>query len=476
MNKSAIQRLLLIAVDIFSLYLSVALTAWLLDWVRPGAQDYFNLNIIGTAKLLGLSIILVFWYQEHYTKRRPLWEEVYLLCVTITLFAILHLGLTYLLAHHVIKLFNVVFWLFLLLLLPLLRYIARKLMLQLNLWQRDVYIIGVGATAAATVGLFNNHPLLGYRVRALVALNSTHEVAVSIENNLKDLNLNGIPVMSYADLIGLKLASYTEVVFALPLAELLANVEKINLLQSKFPFVSIVPDITGLPLYGVELDHFFGSEEIILRLRNNLGRRVNRIIKRISDIIFSVLLLIITSPIFLAVSLGIKLTNGTNLFFKHRRIGINGQEFNCLKFQTMHTNNEQMLQEYLLANPEAKLEWERDFKLRNDPRVTWVGKFLRKTSLDELPQLVNVLIGDMSLVGPRPIVAEEMRRYADDIYYYKLVRPGITGLWQVSGRNDVDYINRVRLDTWYVKNWSLWYDFVILLKTITVVFSKKGAY
>jgi undecaprenyl-phosphate galactose phosphotransferase len=142
----------------------------------------------------------------------------------------------------------------------------------------------------------------------------------------------------------------------------------------------------------------------------------------------------------------------------------------------MYPNSKELLANILATDPQACEEWERDFKLKDDPRVTKIGKFLRKTSLDELPQLFNVLLGEMSLVGPRPIISQEIERYADGFYYYQLVTPGITGLWQVSGRNDIDYTNRVRLDEWYVKNWSLWYDIVILVKTFGVVFKRSGAY
>ncbi len=142
----------------------------------------------------------------------------------------------------------------------------------------------------------------------------------------------------------------------------------------------------------------------------------------------------------------------------------------------MYANAAEILEKVLLTDKNAKEEWEKDFKLKHDPRVTKIGDFLRKTSLDEIPQLWNVLKGDMSLIGPRPIIDAEIEKYNDDFYYYKLVRPGVTGLWQISGRNDVDYQNRVRLDVWYVKNWSLWYDFVIILRTVVVVLARKGAY
>jgi Undecaprenyl-phosphate galactose phosphotransferase WbaP len=180
--------------------------------------------------------------------------------------------------------------------------------------------------------------------------------------------------------------------------------------------------------------------------------------------------------VFLVIGLLIKFFGRSKIFFTHERIGINGNTFKCIKFQTMHSNSKQILEELLQNDKNAKAQWQKDFKLKNDPRVTAIGKFLRKTSLDELPQLLNVLKGEMSLVGPRPIIDQEIERYGYDYYYYKLVRPGITGIWQISGRSDIDYSNRVRLDVWYVKNWSLWYDFVIMLQTIGAVIKRKGAY
>lgn len=142
----------------------------------------------------------------------------------------------------------------------------------------------------------------------------------------------------------------------------------------------------------------------------------------------------------------------------------------------MVINSKEVLEELLQSDPQAKAEWDATFKLKDDPRVTSIGKFLRKTSLDELPQLFNVLRGEMSLVGPRPIINAELERYSEEVDYYLLGKPGMTGLWQVSGRSDVDYETRVYLDAWYVKNWSMWNDIAILFKTIGVVVKKDGAY
>ncbi|HKA39286.1 MAG TPA: sugar transferase, partial [Burkholderiales bacterium] len=171
----------------------------------------------------------------------------------------------------------------------------------------------------------------------------------------------------------------------------------------------------------------------------------------------------------------IRQTGGAAIF-RHMRVGRYGRMFGCLKFRTMVLDAEGVLRGHLDADPGARAEWERDFKLKDDPRITPIGAFLRKTSLDELPQLWNVLKGEMSLVGPRPIIEEELERYGDQVGYYLETRPGVTGLWQISGRNDTGYEDRVALDSWYVRNWSLWYDLVILVKTINVVLRRKGAY
>lgn len=142
----------------------------------------------------------------------------------------------------------------------------------------------------------------------------------------------------------------------------------------------------------------------------------------------------------------------------------------------MVVNSSEVLRNLLETDEQARQEWNETFKLKNDPRITSIGHFLRRTSLDELPQLFNVLKGEMSLVGPRPIIYEELSRYNEEVDYYLLSKPGMTGLWQVSGRSDVDYGTRVYLDAWYVKNWSMWNDIVILLKTVSVVLRKEGAY
>ncbi len=197
--------------------------------------------------------------------------------------------------------------------------------------------------------------------------------------------------------------------------------------------------------------------------------------KRVLDIAGALVIGLVFSPLILVIAVRMAQEGGPVLF-RHRRIGQGGKTFECLKFRTMVPNAEQILHQLLEKDPEARAEWLRDHKLRSDPRVTRLGRFLRKTSLDELPQLWNVLRGEMSLVGPRPIVKEEMLRYGRYLPAYLAAKPGVTGLWQVTGRNDTDYRRRVVLDTYYVRKQTLLMDLRILLKTVQVVLWGHGAY
>lgn len=198
--------------------------------------------------------------------------------------------------------------------------------------------------------------------------------------------------------------------------------------------------------------------------------------KRLFDIVVGLALIVALTPLMLTVLVAALVTSGGSAVYRHRRIGFGGQDFDCLKFRTMYPDADRILAEHLAANPAARAEWDATRKLKNDPRVTPVGRLLRQTSLDELPQLVNVVRGEMSLVGPRPIVHDEVHHYADAISAYIAARPGMTGLWQVSGRSDASYRTRVQLDRSYVQNWSFGRDVVILVRTVPAVVLARGSY
>jgi exopolysaccharide production protein ExoY len=197
--------------------------------------------------------------------------------------------------------------------------------------------------------------------------------------------------------------------------------------------------------------------------------------KRIVDILGALLIALVFSPL-IVTACTVLWIQGGKVIYRHRRFGRGGRTFECLKFRTMRPDADQILRQLLETSPELKREWVQDHKLRDDPRVTSIGRFLRRTSMDELPQLWNVLRGEMSLVGPRPIVREELLRYGRQVREYLAIKPGVTGLWQVMGRNDTDYRRRVAIDTYYVRNQNLVLDLYILCKTTGVVLGGNGAY
>lgn len=232
----------------------------------------------------------------------------------------------------------------------------------------------------------------------------------------------------------------------------------------------LVPDLFSFKLHNAQMEYL---GDMLLFNFNPVNRH-----KRYFDILFSLIVLIISLPVTLIIALLIKLEDGGPVFYRHRRITTMGKEFGCLKFRTMRVGADQQLAQILSEDPKAREEWNLTYKLKNDPRVTWVGKFLRKASLDELPQFVNVIKGEMSVVGARPVVHSELSRfYRENAGLYCSMKPGITGPWQVYKRSDTeDYSERVLLDTWYVLNHSIWLDCKIIIKTLSCMVNGKGAY
>jgi Undecaprenyl-phosphate galactose phosphotransferase WbaP len=243
-------------------------------------------------------------------------------------------------------------------------------------------------------------------------------------------------------------------------------------LRERVPFALMPPYV--FPAFPFEPRSFFSHDIVLLSFRHGLSRPVARITKIAFDLLVAASLLILTSPLFIVLMLISRLDGGP-AFFVHRRVGAHGERFRCLKFRTMVVDADQVLARAIARNPTLATEWDTTHKLMDDPRVTRIGRFLRRTSLDELPQLINVLRLEMSLVGPRPIVESEIPLYGEDIAQYYAIRPGLTGLWQVSGRSDISYAKRVRLDVWYVNNWTIWNDIVVMLKTVPAVLGRQGA-
>ncbi len=250
----------------------------------------------------------------------------------------------------------------------------------------------------------------------------------------------------------------------------------IDKLQPVVKRIIIVPSLARVPLVNVEIVSSINNKGLAFFVNNNLLNPFYRTLKDISDLLLAFALSVGFMPLLVLLYLVVFVDTKGHPVFTQERMGRSGKPFQMFKFRTMKMGADKELDRMLEEDSELAREWRENFKLKNDPRVTKIGRFLRKTSLDELPQLLNVLKGEMSLVGPRPIVRDEIEKYGEYFEYYKLVKPGITGLWQVSGRNDVSYDERVMMDVWYVRNWSFEMDFVILLKTLGSVLTGRGSY
>jgi Undecaprenyl-phosphate galactose phosphotransferase WbaP len=238
--------------------------------------------------------------------------------------------------------------------------------------------------------------------------------------------------------------------------------------------VLVIPDLFGFTSLAVRAKDIHGI--LGLEIDHNLTRSCSHIFKRSFDISICVLTALMISPMFLVVGLAVKLTSPGPMFYWQRRIGRNGKEFRLWKFRTMVVDADAVLDKHLENDASLRAEWQRDHKLRNDPRVTTIGALLRRTSLDELPQLWNILCGEMSLVGPRPIRQPEVEKYGTIFDQYRRVTPGLTGMWQISGRNNTTYERRTQLDEYYVRNWSISLDLYILLRTLKTIILTEGAY
>ncbi len=348
-----------------------------------------------------------------------------------------------------------------------LRYAGKTYINQRGLFQEPVLFVGAGRTAELVLRSLGDGSAFGYRVVGFV---DDHPVSETLGQRFPILGGFGDVEQVIRD-TGVK-----TVIIAAPGLPPERQVQLVNRIQPLVRSVSFIPDFIGTPLAELEVETLLNEKIILLKVRNNLAHRSNRVIKRIFDLVVSLSGMVVVVPLGLLLGIFIYLDSPGPVIFAHRRIGQGGREFPCYKFRSMVPDAPAVLERYLAANPAAREEWERDFKLREDPRVTRVGAFLRRTSLDELPQLWNVIRGEMSLVGPRPIVREEIAKYGDYIQDFYLVPPGITGMWQVNGRSDTTYEERVAMDSWYVRNWSVWIDMVYLLKTVKVVFTGRGAY
>ena len=413
-------------------------------------------------QFLLLSGFVLIWHNErgHYDTRLPFWTETKQVLIALSLAAVLDGFLQYVMNVQVSRICLVETWVLSFALVMASRELVKRGLRARGTWELATVIVGSRADAAAAARMVKAERTLGYRVVATV---DPADLAIGDDVNCAE---------------SLYRRFDADFVLVVPDAHDSVHCNALTALLTRqtMPF-ALVPATAGIPVFGLTPVYVLSHDMVMLMGRSNLAHPVAQGFKRCADLAGAaviVLALLLLSPLLLWIVLSIR-ADGGPVLYRQTRVGFDGRRFPCFKFRSMIVNADQVLKDYLARNPEAAAEWQRDVKLRHDPRITAVGRFLRKTSLDELPQLINVIRGDMSLVGPRPIVPAEIERYGADIAYYYQVRPGITGLWQVSGRNDVDYPTRVRLDCWYVKNWTFWHDVAILFKTIPALVTGRGA-
>jgi Undecaprenyl-phosphate galactose phosphotransferase WbaP len=356
-------------------------------------------------------------------------------------------------------------WLLSLAMVLLGRLLVKQSFARCPWWGYQVMILGGGRTGELLIRTLLNQPHLGIK-----------PVAVLDDHPERPKHLCGVPVVGPLSAAP-RLARLHDIHYAIVAMPGVQREQLLRVLEQygrTFPHLMMIPDLFGVASLWVSSKDLGGI--LGLEIRQQLLLPGPRVLKACLDIGLTSILVVVLLPVLAAIALLVRLDSPGPVFYGQHRLGQNSQPFVAWKFRSMVPRADQVLEDYLRANPELRSQWEQDHKLRYDPRITRVGRFLRRTSLDELPQLWNVLRGEMSLVGPRPIVEEEIIRYADKYNLYTKVLPGMTGLWQVSGRNNVSYEERVNLDAYYVRNWSVWLDVYILLRTVWVVVTGDGAY
>lgn len=446
----------------------------LAEWIAFHIRNYLMGNIfqvsavyiyVVTPAVFLLALAFAGIYSKHYTSAQML-EKLFNACLGGIAFSIIFMFLTQV-SGQVSRLYVGLFAIIVYVLVVIEKYITALCIRKMPGLQIPVLVVGAGKTADAAIDEGKNNVFINYRVGGF----------------LEDFE----PSSRYADVYPIlggfndleKVIAETGIQDVIIAAPGLPQDQLNHLLyraQTLVPYVSVVPNLVGVPMSNVEVESFFDTRIMLLNIKNNLAFRLNQIIKRIFDVVLTLSGGLFLLPLFLGICVWIKTDSQGPAIYKQRRVGKDGKEFDCYKFRSMVVDSKERLEKLLATDPKAKEEWERDFKLKNDPRITKSGAFLRKTSLDELPQLLNVLKGEMSLVGPRPIVQKEVPRYEQYIKEYYMVLPGITGLWQVSGRSDTTYPERVAMDMWYVHNWSVWLDIILIWRTLFAVIHSRGAY
>lgn len=438
------------------------------DW--PGFQRLLDFH--GRSRLADFLVAMIIWLgwfhfiQNRYLKPVPFWSEVLEVTRTAAFMALTNLAIIAISRNDYSRTIWLTGWLAVILMVPLFRMLARRALQWVGGLSRPTFIIGQGENAREASLALQSEWQMGFDVREIL------EPAAATGEKLVRRFGGGLQGPG-------RDSSLKDKVFVIALEDAEGNsaslIQELTLAGARS--IYMIPALRGIPLYGADLSYFFSHEVLFLGVRNNLAQSFSKFLKVGFDFILTLLILIPALPVMLTAAVLILLEDGGPVFYRQKRLGRYGEEFSIIKLRSMRKDADSQLE---LWKSQASPEWieycANGFKLKNDPRLLSVGAALRRASIDELPQLFNVLLGEMSLVGPRPLLSREQEVYGKNFALYALVRPGMTGLWQVSGRNDQDFSQRPALDAWYIRNWSLSYDVLILLKTISVVLSGRGAH
>ncbi len=471
--------LYLTVIDLLAYYVSLLLAYWARVSLFPRflPTPKFSFTLFHYLALWWIPLILLSFlaYERLYTQRFPFWDETLKLIKALSagflvILAVVSLGK---MSRQVSRLILVSMWLFSIFLFPLFRLWGKRFLVSRGLWVEKIVIMGAGNAGRALAQGLEREKTMGYDIVGFLD-DDPEKQGARVETSRGTYPVLG-PLSSLKEVMDR--SNVRTVAIAIPSLGLQKLREMVNQVYLLTHQVLLVPELKGITLMNSQIIPLFMEQLFLLKLKNNLKSPLNRAVKRAFDLVVGSVILLILAPFMGVVALAISLESAGGPFFIQDRLGRRGRLFRCIKFRSMFKNADAKLQEYLDKNPQAKQEWEEFKKLKGfDPRVTKVGKFLRKTSLDELPQLINVIKGDMSLVGPRPYLPREREDMGDYFTTIMVAKPGITGLWQVSGRNELPFKERLILDTWYVQNWSLWLDIVILFKTVKVLLKREGAY
>ena len=437
--KDIIAKTIFMILDVFMIILSVYLAFLIRETFETLEPHTIPYTMYLTFYPLYIILIALFAYEGIYTYRYDFWHESRLVIKAIIFSALLvfaYLAMTKSIENYSRLVIGISF-IFMMLLIPLAKNISKKALYSLKLWRKKAQIYGNDPFLTAEI---YGNSYLGY-----IKPEEGQRFSTIFVNSKSD----DPDTLRY--ILSTQIKTQHEVIFIPVMGDY---------------------DLTHSHIYELS-----NTRTNLIVYKNRLKSKYRRIFQQTFNYLLAIFLIPILLPIIGIFAILIKRESKGPVFFAHNRVGQEGKTIPTYKFRSMYADAEERLEALLEEDPRMREEWEKSFKIKNDPRITKIGHFLRKTSLDELPQIFNVLRGEMNFVGPRPVLKEELDNYyKKDAEYYFMVKPGITGLWQVSGRSDTDYKFRVNTDKWYVLNWSLWLDIVILFKTIKTVLKKDGAY